>query len=132
MAEAHPYAGPRWLAYLMSVIAVVTLIAGAIDTPVGEWSGTNYLFGAVLIFFAAAFAIAGIRGTFNLVGRLSGKASMILAVIGSLAALLVIVGTVAGGSWNVDTILTTGLWVALLVMFAGTLVVARRKMRAGL
>jgi hypothetical protein len=132
MAEANPYAGPRWLAYLMSAIAVVTLIAAALETPVGDWSSTNYLFGAVLVFFAAAFAIAGIRGTFNLVGRLSGKTSMILAAVGSLAAVVVIVGTLAGATWNVDTILTTGLWVALLVMFAGTVVVARRKMQAGL
>ena len=132
MAEANPYAGPRWLAYLMSAIAVVTLIAAALETPVGDWSGTNFLFGGLLLFFAAAFAVPGIRGTFNLVGRLSGKTSMILAAIGSLAAVVVIVGTLAGATWNVDTILTTGLWVALLVMFAGTVVVARRKMKAGL
>ena len=132
MAEANPYAGPRWLAYLMSAIAVVTLIAAALETPVGDWSGTNFLFGGLLLFFAAAFAVAGIRGTFNLVGRLSGKGSMILAVVGSLAALVVIVATVACGVWDVGTILTTGLWVALFVMFAGSFVVARRKMQAGL
>ena len=131
MAEANPYAGPRWLAYLMSAIAVVTLIAAALDTPVGEWSGSNYLFGAVLIFFAVAFAIAGIRGSVNLVGRLSGKTSAILAGIGSLAALLVIVSTAISGEWNVSTILTSGLWLALLAMFAGTFAVARQKMQAG-
>jgi hypothetical protein len=71
------------------------------------------------------------RGTFNLLGRLSGKGSMILAAIGSLAALVVIGATLAGGVWDVGTILTTGLWVALFVMFAGSFVVARRKMQAG-
>lgn len=131
MAEANPYAGPRWLAYLMAVIAVVTLIAGVLDTPLGDWSGTNYLFGALLLFFAVAFAVAGTRGSFNLLGRWSGKTSMIVAIIGALAALLVIVSTFFSGEWNVNTILTTGLWVALLVMFAGTVVVARRKMQAG-
>lgn len=131
MAEANPYAGPRWLAYLMSAIAVVTLIAAALNTPVGEWSSSNYLFGAVLIFFAAAFAIAGIRGSVNLVGRWSGKSVMILSAIGALAALLVIVSTAFGGVWNVSTILTTGLWLALLVMFAGSFGVARQKMQAG-
>lgn len=131
MAEENPYAGPRWLAYLMSAIAVVTLIAAALNTPVGEWSSSNYLFGAVLLFFAAAFAIAGIRGSVNLVGRWSGKSVMILSAIGALAALLVIVSTAFGGVWNVSTILTTGLWLALLVMFAGSFGVARRKMQAG-
>ena len=131
MAEENPYAGPRWLAYLMSAIAVVTLIAAALNTPVGEWSSSNYLFGAVLLFFAAAFAIAGIRGSVNLVGRWSGKSIMILSAIGTLAALLVIVSTAIGGVWNVSTILTTGLWLALLVMFAGSFGVARRKMQAG-
>lgn len=131
MAEENPYAGPRWLAYLMSAIAVVTLIAAALNTPVGEWSSSNYLFGAVLLFFAAAFAIAGIRGSVNLVGRWSGKSVMILSAIGALASLLVIVSTAFGGVWNVSTILTTGLWLALLVMFAGSFGVARRKMQAG-
>lgn len=131
MTQANPYAGPRWLAFVMSAIAVATLVAGALDTPMGEWSSTNYLFGAVLIFFAAAFAIAGVRDSFNLVGRWSGKTSMIVAVIGALASVLVIVGSVMGGVWNVSTILTTGMWLALFVMFAGTVVVARRKMQAG-
>lgn len=131
MAEANPYAGPRWLAYVMSAIAVVTLIAAALTTPLGDWSTSNYLFGGLLTFFAVAFAIAGVRSSFTLVGRMSGKTSMIVSVIGALASVLVIVGTVVGGVWNVDSILTTGLWVALFVMFAGTVVVARRKMQAG-
>ena len=131
MAEANPYAGPRWLAYLMSAIAVVTLIAAALNTPVGEWSSSNYLFGALLIVFAVAFAIAGIRGSVNLVGRWSGKSVMILSAIGTLGALLVIVSTAFGGEWNVSTILTTGLWLALLAMFAGSFGVARQKMQAG-
>ena len=131
MAAANPYAGPRWLAFLMSGIAVVTLIAAVAETPVGEWSGTNYLFGAVLVLFVVAFAIAGFLGSFNLVGRWSGKTSMIVAVIGGLASIVVIVGTVIGGVWNVSTILTTGMWLALFVMFAGTVSVASRKMKTG-
>ena len=131
MTAANPYTGPRWLAFLMSGIALVTLIAAVANTPVGEWSGTNYLFGAVLVLFVIAFAIAGARGSFNLVGRWSGKTSMIVAVIGGLASLLVIAGTLIGGVWNVGTILTTGMWLALLVMFAGTVSVASKKMKAG-
>ncbi len=131
MAAANPYAGPRWLAFLMSAIAVVTLIAGIVDTPVNEWSGTTYVFGAILVLFAIVFAVSGFRGSFNLVGRWSGKASMIVAVIGGLASILVIVGTVVGGVWNVSTILTTGMWLALFVMFAGTVSVASKKMKAG-
>lgn len=130
MAEPNPYAGPRWLAFLMSAIALVALIAAVVDTPVGEWSGSNYLFGAVLLLFAAAFAIAGFRGSVNLLGRWSGKTSMTVSVIGALAAVVVILATVFGGVWNVDTILTTGLWLALFVMFAGAASVARRKMQA--
>lgn len=132
MAESNPYGGPRWLAFAMAAVAVVTLIAGVIDTPLGEWSGTNYLFGVILAVFAVAFAIAGARGSFNLVGRWSGKTSMIFAVIGTLASLAVIIGTLVGGVWNVDTILTTGMWFALFLMFAGTIAVANKKMKAGL
>ena len=56
---------------------------------------------------------------------------MIVAVIGGLASIVVIVGTVIGGVWNVSTILTTGMWLALFVMFAGTVSVASRKMKTG-
>ena len=131
MAEANPYAGPRWLAFTMAAIAVVTLIAAVLDSPLGEWSGTNYLFGAVLVVFAIAFGVAGARGSFNLTGRWSGKTSMIVAIVGALASILVIVTTFTGGEWNVSTILTTGMWLALLVMFAGTISVANKKMKAG-
>lgn len=131
MAEANPYTGPRWLAFTMAAIAVVTLVAAVIDSPIGEWSGTNYLFGVILLAFAIAFGVAGGRGSFNLTGRWSGKTSMIVAIIGALASILVIVATFAGGQWNVSTILTTGMWLALLVMFAGTIMVANQKMKAG-
>jgi len=67
----------------------------------------------------------------NLVGRWSGKTTLIISIIGTVAAVLAIVGTLLSGELNLDSILTTGTWLALLVMFAASISVARRKMRAG-
>ncbi len=131
MAEANPYAGPRWLAYLMSVIAVVTLIAAVIDTPVGDWSGNNQFFGVLLVVFALAFGYSGFRGSFNLLGRWSAKTSMIFSLIGTVIAVLVTASAFTGGQWNVDSILTFGAGLALLLMFITALVMSRKKMQAG-
>jgi len=48
-----------------------------------------------------------------------------------VAAILAIVGTLLSGELNLDSILTTGTWLALLVMFAASISVARKKMKAG-
>ncbi len=48
-----------------------------------------------------------------------------------MAAVLAIVGTVLSGELNLDSILTTGTWLALLVMFAASISVAQKKMKAG-
>lgn len=131
MAESNPYAGPRWLAFSMSAIAIVALILAALDTPLTDWSGSNYLFGAILVVFAVAFAVAGARGSFNLIGRWSGKVSMIFAVVGTLGSAAFLIGSLVSGVWNVDSILTTGTWLALLLMFGGSIAVANKKMKAG-
>lgn len=132
MSEVNPYGGPRWLGFVMAAIAAVTLIAAVANTPLTEWSGMNYLFGVVIVVFAVVFAISGARGSLNLLGRWKAKTSLIWSVVGAAAALLVLVGAVAGGQWDLDTILTTGLWAALMVMFVVSISVARKKMQAGL
>ena len=131
MAENNPYAGPRWVGFTMAGIAAATLLTAVIDTPLGDWTSGNYLFGAILVVFIVVFALAGIRGQLNLVGRWSGKTTLIISIVGTVAAVLAIVGTLLSGELNLDSILTTGTWLALLVMFAASISVARKKMRAG-
>lgn len=131
MSEENSFVGPRWLAFTMAAIAAVTLVVAVISTPLGEWGTFNYLIGAVLIVFVVTFAISGIRGSFNALGRSSGKTSLIISVIGVVASVLGILSGLFGGAGTVDGILTTGTWAALLVMFLGSATIARKKMAAG-
>ena len=131
MSETNPYAGPRWVGFTMAGIAAATLLFAVTNTPLGDWSSSNYLFGAILVVFIVVFAIAGIRGQLNLVGRWKGKTSLIISIIGTVASILAIVGTLLSGEWNLDSILTTGTWLALLVMFLVSISVANKKMKAG-
>ena len=131
MPETNPSTGPKWVAFTMAGIAAATLVAAVLDTPLGDWSNGNYLFGAILVLFVVAFAVAGIRDRFNLAGRYKGKTILIVSIIGTAASVLAIAGSVLSGEWNLDSILTTGTWFALLVMFAASISEARKKMAAG-
>ena len=131
MTEPNPSTGPRWVAFTMAGIAAGTLLAAVTDTPLGEWSNSNYLFGAILVFFIVAFAIAGIRDRLNLAGRYKGKAVLIISIVGAAASILAIASSLLSGEWNLDSILTAGTWLALLVMFGASIAVARQKMKAG-
>jgi drug/metabolite transporter (DMT)-like permease len=131
MSETRPYSGPAWLAFVMAGIAAATLIAAIVNTPLSEWNTMSYIFGVVITLFVAAFAISGVRGGFNLVGRRSAKTTMIFSAIGVVAAIVVLIGSVFADVWDQSTILTFGLWLALLVMFAAGWVESRKNMRAG-
>jgi hypothetical protein len=119
------------VAFTMAGIAAGTLLAAVTNTPLGEWSNSNYLFGAILVLFIVAFAIAGIRDRFNVAGRYKGKTILIISIIGTAAAVLAIAGSLLSGEWNLDSILTAGTWLALLVMFGAAIPVARQKMASG-
>lgn len=56
---------------------------------------------------------------------------MIFSAIGVVAAIVVVIGSVFADVWDQSTILTFGLWLALLVMFAAGWVESRKKMKAG-
>ena len=131
MTEQNPANGPRWVAFTMAGIAAGTLLAAVTNTPIGEWSNSNYLFGAILVLFVVAFAIAGIRDRFNVAGRYKGKTILIISIIDTAAAILAIAGSLLSGEWNLDSSLTAGTWLALLVMFGASIAVARQKMAAG-
>lgn len=130
MTDTQTFQGPRWVAFTMAGIAAGTLLAGIADTPLGDWTTGNYFFGAILVVFIVAFTITGIRDQLNLVGRWKGKTSLIISIIGAGAAVLGIAVALLAGEWNVSSILTAGMWLALLVMFGASIAVARQKMAA--
>lgn len=130
MAQANPYSGPRSIAFTMAAIAAITVIVAMVSTPPSEWTTWNYVLGALFIVFAAVFAVQGARDKVNLLGRLSARASMILGAIGAVGSALGMLAGITGSDTTVSAVQTTGLWLALFVMFVGTTVVARGKMRA--
>jgi len=131
VSEANPYSGPRWLPFVLAAMAAVTLIIAVATTSLDDWSVTNYFFGAVILVFVIGMLIAGIRGSFNLLGRWKGKTSMILAIVAVIAAVVVLAGSLVADEWDQGTILTTGLWATLLVLFAAAAVEANKKRKAG-
>jgi len=113
----------------MAAIAAVTAIISVITTPLGEWTTWNYIIGALLVVFAIVFAVQGARNKVNLMGRLSARTGVILGAIGAVGSGLGMLAGITSSDSTVSAVQTTGLWLALFVMFVGTIVVARRKMR---
>lgn len=129
MAQPNPYSGPRSIALAMAAIAAVTAIISVITTPLGEWTTWNYVIGALLVVFAIVFAIQGARNKVNLLGRLSARTGVILGAIGAVGSALGMLAGITSSDTTVSAVQTTGLWLALFVMFVGTIVVARRQTR---
>ena len=126
-----PLAAALTAGLVLAAMAAVTLIIAVATTSLDDWSVTNYFFGAVILFFVIGMLIAGIRGSFNLLGRWKGKTSMILAIVAVIAAVVVLAGSLVADEWDQGTILTTGLWATLLVLFAAAAVEANKKRKAG-
>ena len=72
----------------------------------------------------------------NIVGsNTKGRTNLIISVIGLIAAIIAVISnfvTQGDGGWTVSSILTTGLFAALIIMFAAGIPASRAKMAAGL
>ena len=129
MAQAGGIVGPRWLAYLLGVIGVVTLIIALVHTPFGEWSANARFLAAVLLVVTLLYFFIGVRGNVNLVGKWSPRTSMIFSGIATLAAGFILGATIFSDEWTVTNIITTGLWSAIGLLFLTTFVMASRQMK---
>lgn len=127
MAQTGGIVGPRWLAYFLGVIGVVTLIIAAINTPFGEWSTNARFLGVVLLVVTLLWFYIGVRGNVNLVGRWSPRTSMIFSGIATVGAGFIVGATIFADEWTVANIIMTGMWLAIGVMFAATFVLARQQ-----
>ena len=130
MAQAGGIVGPRWLAYFLGVIGVVTLIIALVHTPFGEWSTNARFLGVVLLVVTLLWFYIGVRGNVNLVGRWSPRTSMIFSGIATLGAGFILGATIFADEWTVANIIMTGMWLAIGVMFAVTFGLASRQTRA--
>ncbi len=129
MAESNP-GSPRWLAFLLALIGIVTLIIAFVHTPIADWQGTTYLLAGALAIITVAWLVVGIRGTYRLMGNMSGRTGVIVSGIGVVAAGVLVGTTVFADDWNVQNIVTTGLWISLGLMFMVGFDTSYKKMRA--
>ena len=131
MASANS-TSPRSLPFVLGAIGIVTLIIAVFHTPIGEWNGGAYVFGAVLLLVSVMWLYLGFRGSYNLMGRLSPRTGLMVSSAGAVAAGVVLGVTIFTDEWTVQTVVTTGLWAMLAVMFvAGFIVSSRQAQSAG-
>jgi hypothetical protein len=131
VAEANTYTGPRWLAYVMGAIGLIAVVIGAIHTPFGEWTASGYLLAGVLVVVSILWIVVGLRGPVNLLGNMKGRTALIVSVVGALIAGVLLGVNIFTDEWTLSTILFTGLWAQLAVMFIGSISVSSRKMKDG-
>lgn len=136
MSELNPYGGSRAMGVAIFIVSIATLIIAAINTPLGEWEGWGYFLGALLLVFGLAFLFSAVKNRMNIVGRNTrGRTNLIISVVGLIATIIAVMSnfvTQGEGGWTVSSILTTGLFAALAIMFAAGIPASRAKMAAGL
>ena len=136
MSQPNPYGGSRITGVLVFIVSITTLIIAAINTPLGEWETWGYFMGALLLVFGLAFLYSAFKNRMNIVGsNTKGRTNLIISVVGLIAAIIAVISnfvTQGDGGWTVSSILTTGLFAALIIMFAAGIPASRAKMAAGL
>lgn len=125
-----PGGSPRWLPFLLALIGIVTLIIALVHTPIGQWQGTGYLLGGAVLIISLLWLYLGIRGSYNLMGRMSARGAMILGVIGALASGFILGTTIITDSWTVGNVLMAGLWAQIGIMFVAVVTVASKMRKA--
>jgi len=123
--------GPRGLPFVLALIGAVTLVIALIHTPLGEWGTSGYLFGVILAVISVMWLIVGFRKSYSLMGKMSPRSGVIVAGIGVIAAGVVAGTTIFADNWDVENILTTGLWLSLGLMFIVGFSVSYKAMKAG-
>lgn len=133
MSAMNLYGGSRAAGYIIFILTIVTLIIAFVNTAFVAWGTYGYLLGAVLLLFGVTILFADAKDRMNLVGgNFSGKANLMIAVIGLTACIVVLVSPFfMGSSRTATTVMTTGVFAALGVMFLFGIPASRAKMAAG-
>jgi hypothetical protein len=129
LTPKNPYAGPRWLGFVLSAIGLLTLIAAMANTPLIEWQTGDYVIGLAIAVLVVGFFVAAMRGPINLIGNMKGKTAQLLSVIGIFISGVVIGANTFNENWTVPSILTSGTFLLFVVMFFASFAVAGRKVR---
>jgi amino acid transporter len=135
MSEPNPYGGARVVGVIIFLIAIATVIIALANTPLGEWGSWNYLFGGVVLLFGLSFLSTALANRMNIVGRnVSGRTNLIISVLGIVVVAVLVIANIltqSGAGWTVSTILTTGIFLVLGVMFLAGIPASRAKIRDG-
>lgn len=115
------------IVWLLAAIAGIVL--AFVAQPIGEWGPFGILLAVVLAFLGLAGLWIAVTGKGRVLGRsLSPKANRIVAVIGLIAATLLIVSNVVSdwANWTAVDVLTIAVWVAIGAMFIEGIVATRK------
>jgi nicotinamide riboside transporter PnuC len=109
--------------------AIAGLVLAFVAQPIGEWGPFGILLAVVLAFLGLTGLWIAVTGKGRILGRsLSPKANRIVAIIGLVAATLLIVSNVVSdwANWTAVDVLTIAVWVAIGAMFIEGIVATRK------
>jgi nicotinamide riboside transporter PnuC len=109
--------------------AIAGLVLAFVVQPIGEWGPFGILLAVVLAFLGLTGLWIAVTGKGRILGRsLSPKANRIVAIIGLVAATLLIVSNVVSdwANWTAVDVLTIAVWVAIGAMFLEGIVATRK------
>jgi nicotinamide riboside transporter PnuC len=115
------------IVWLLAAIAGIVL--AFVAQPIGEWGPFGVLLAVVLAFLGLTGLWIAVTGKGRILGRsLSPKANRIVAIIGLVAATLLIISNVVSdwANWTAVDVLTIAVWVAIGAMFIEGIVATRK------
>ena len=127
MAETMVQRKAVGIVWLLAAIAGIVL--AFVAQPIGEWGPFGILLAVVLAFLGLTGLWIAVTGKGRILGRsLSPKANRIVAVIGLIAATLLIISNVVSdwANWTAVDVLTIAVWVAIGAMFIEGIVATRK------
>jgi nicotinamide riboside transporter PnuC len=115
------------IVWLLAAIAGIVL--AFVAQPIGEWGPFGVLLAVVLAFLGLTGLWIAVTGKGRILGRsLSPKANRIVAIIGLVAATLLIASNVVSdwANWTAVDVLTIAVWVAIGAMFLEGIIATRK------
>lgn len=131
MLDTRQYAGPRWLGFVLSAIALITLILGMANTPFIEWQIGDYILGVLLALAVVGFFYASYQNVFTLFGSMAGRTALRLACVAAIVSAFVIGANIFSDTWTVLNVLFVGGFFLIFVMGVAMISLSAEKIRDG-
>jgi hypothetical protein len=109
--------------------AIVGIVAAFVVQPISEWGAFGILMAVLLGFLGLTGLWIAVTGKGRILGRsLSSKANRIVAIIGLIAATILIISYLVSdwANWTAVDVLTIAVWVAIGAMFIEGIVATRK------